>query len=70
MQLSAQTPLINLSVKNVSLHEILLEIKKQSGKNIVYNNNLIEKYNNESIELKNVKLEDALKKRWKEKPQL
>ena len=60
--LSAQTPLLNLSMKNVSLHEILLEIKKQSGKNIVYNNNLIEKYGNESIELKNARLEDALKK--------
>jgi hypothetical protein len=62
LQLSAQTPTINLTMKQVSLHEILMEIKKQSGKNIVFNNNLIEKYNNESIELKNVKLEDALKK--------
>jgi hypothetical protein len=59
--LSAQTPTINLSIKNVSLHEILIEIKKQSEKNMVYNNNLIEKYNNETIELKNVTLEEALK---------
>jgi len=61
MQLSAQTQTINLSMKNASLHEILLEIKKQSSKNIVYNNNLIDKYSHESIELKNVKIKDALK---------
>ena len=62
LHLSAQTPTITLSLKNASLHEILMEIKKQSNKNIVYNNNLIEKYNNETIELKNAKLEEALKK--------
>jgi hypothetical protein len=62
LHLSAQNHLLNLSMKNVSLHEILMEIKKQSGKNIVFNNNLIDKYNNETIELKNAKLDDALKK--------
>jgi hypothetical protein len=62
LQLSAQTPMLNLSMKKVSLHDILMEIKKQSGKNMVYNNNLIEKYNDETIELKNAKIEDALKK--------
>jgi hypothetical protein len=61
-QTYAQQQLISISMKNVSLHEILLEIKRQSGKNIVYNNNLIEKYNKESIDMKNVRVEDALKK--------
>ncbi len=60
--LSAQTHLLNLSMKNKSLSEILMEIKKQSGKNIVYNNNLVEKYTSESIELKNAKLENVLQK--------
>ena len=32
LQLSAQVPVINITMKNVSLHEILMEIKKQSGK--------------------------------------
>ncbi|RPH31900.1 MAG: hypothetical protein EHM93_11560 [Bacteroidales bacterium] len=62
LNLSAQTLLINLSVKKGSLHEILKEIKKQSGKNIVYNNNLIDKYNDETVDLKDAKLEDVLKK--------
>ena len=61
-QLSAQTPLINLTMKNVSLHEILMEIKKQCGKDLIYNNNLIDIFNNETINLKNAKTEDALKK--------
>jgi hypothetical protein len=61
-QTIAQQQFISISMKNASLHEILLEIKKQSGKNIVYNNNLIEKYNKESIDFKNAKLEDALEK--------
>jgi hypothetical protein len=62
LQLSAQTPLLNLNMKNVSLHEILKEIKKQSGKNIVYNNNLIDKFSNESIDMKNAGLDDVLNK--------
>ncbi len=60
--LSAQTTLLNLSMKNVSLHEILMEIKKQSGKNIVYNNNLIDKFNDETIDVKNATVEEVLEK--------
>ena len=62
MSIFAQAPTISISVKDVSLHTILLEIKKQSGRNIVYNNNAIEKYSHESVELKNVTVEEALKK--------
>jgi hypothetical protein len=62
VQLSAQVPLINITMKNVSLHEILMEIKKQSGKGLIYNNNLIDIFNNETIDLKNAKTEDVLKK--------
>lgn len=61
-KVAAQSATISISMKNVSLHEILMEIKKQSGKNIVYNNNLIEKYNNITIELKNVTIDEALNK--------
>ncbi|HEY4787253.1 MAG TPA: carboxypeptidase-like regulatory domain-containing protein, partial [Bacteroidales bacterium] len=47
-------------MKNTTLDAVLKEIKRQSGKNIIYNNNLLDKYNNETFELKNVTLEDAL----------
>jgi hypothetical protein len=62
LQLSAQEPLINITMKNASLHEILMEIKKQSGKDLIYNNNLIDIFNNETINLRNAKTEDVLKK--------
>ena len=62
LHLSAETPLLNLTMQNVSLHEILKKIKELSGKNILYNNNLIDKFTNETIELKNATLEDALRK--------
>jgi hypothetical protein len=62
LQASAQELTISISMKNVSLHEILLEIKKQSGKNLAYNNNLIEKYRDETIELKDATFEEAIKK--------
>ncbi len=57
----AQDTYINLSMKNTSLHEILLEIKQQSGKNIIFNNNLIDQYQDESVDLKAVSLEVALR---------
>ncbi len=59
---TAQNQGINLTVKHKSLHEVLMEIKQQSGKNMVYNNNLIDKYTNESFVLKNVTLHQALTK--------
>lgn len=62
LPMAAQAPKLNLTMKNVSLHEVLKEIKKQSGENIVYNNNLIDKYSNQSFDLKNVTVEEALKK--------
>jgi hypothetical protein len=61
LQLSAQAPLLNLTMKNVSLNEILKEIKNQSRKNIVFNNNLVDKFTNESIDMKNARLDDVLK---------
>lgn len=58
---AAQNPFISLSVKNVTLDVVLKEIKRQSGKEMVYNNNLIDKYGNETFEFKNLRVEDALK---------
>lgn len=58
---SAQNSNITLSLKNVTLEEVLKEIKEQSGKSILYNNNLIEKFNNESIDIKNLYFEEVLK---------
>ena len=58
----SQDQRINIFFKNKGLNEILLEVKKQSSKNMVFNNNLIEQYKNETIEIKNVTLEEALKK--------
>jgi hypothetical protein len=58
----AQEQKISIALKNSSLHEILMEVKKQSGKNIVFNNNLIDQYKNETITIKNVSIEEALKK--------
>ena len=62
LQVSAQAQFINLKMNSVSLHEILMEIKKQSGKDIIYNNNLIDIFKNETVNLKNAKTEDVLKK--------
>lgn len=58
----AQEPLINISFKNAKLHEVLLEIKKQSGRDIIYNNNLVDNYVNESFNFKNSSIDEALKK--------
>jgi len=59
-QLYAQTSTVNVTMQNVSLHEILQEIKKQTGQDIIYNNNLIERFDNESFDLQNIALEKAL----------
>ncbi len=52
---------ISITKEHVSLAEILLEIKMQSGKSILFNNDLINTYKNESINIKNADLEEALK---------
>ena len=45
INLSAQQISINLNMENVSLSKILSEVKKQSGKSILFNNgNVISKY--------------------------
>ncbi|MBN2519403.1 MAG: STN domain-containing protein, partial [Bacteroidales bacterium] len=56
----AQVITITISMENVSLGEILQEIKKQSGKNILYNNNKVDIYKKESINIENLTLTEAL----------
>ncbi len=60
ISINAQDVTITLKMENATLGEILQEIKKQSGKNILYNNNKVDVYKNESINLKSVTLEKAL----------
>ncbi|MBN2763646.1 MAG: carboxypeptidase-like regulatory domain-containing protein, partial [Bacteroidales bacterium] len=59
--LNAQEIRITIHLENVSLGEILHEIKIQSGKNILYNNNKVDGYRNESVHIADATLEDALK---------
>jgi hypothetical protein len=61
LNMNSQDKKISLKMEHVSLGEILKEIKKQSGKNILFNNNKVDRYNDESVNLNNVTLEEALK---------
>jgi hypothetical protein len=58
---------INIQLENVSLGDILQEIKKQSKKNILYNNKKVDVYKNQTIKLVNATLEEALKECLKNK---
>ncbi len=58
---NAQENRITLTMENVSLGDILQEIKKQSGKNILYNNTKVDIYQHESLKIKNATLDDVLK---------
>lgn len=62
INVNAQSTNIYISEKDITLQEILIEIKKQSGMNIVFNNNLIERYKNEYTDIRNVSVEEALNK--------
>ena len=59
---NAQGFRISITKENISLGEILQEIKKQSGKNILYNNTKVDSYINESIDIHNATVDEALKK--------
>lgn len=52
---------ISLHLKNTSMKTVLKEIKKQSGYNIFYNDDLISSLSNIEVKLKNVSLGEALK---------
>ncbi len=57
----AQQSQISITKQHVSLTEILKSIKEQSGKSLLYNNDLIDRYQDESIDIKKASLEEALK---------
>jgi hypothetical protein len=63
----AQDKGITMKMEDVSLGDILQEIKRQSGKNILYNNNKVDKYKHETIDIKNASLDEALKECLKNK---
>ncbi|WP_140938062.1 SusC/RagA family TonB-linked outer membrane protein [Sphingobacterium lumbrici] len=58
---------VSLNKRNASLEEVLLEIKKQTGYDIVYNESHIKDAGKVTVDLKNVTLEAALSQILKEK---
>lgn len=58
---------ITIKLENVKLSDILQEIKVQSGKSLLYSNTKVDKYQNESINIKNASLDKALKECLKNK---
>lgn len=53
---------ITLSVKNTSLETVLLDIRKQSNHQLVYNSNIISKAHPVSLQLRDIPLREALDK--------
>ncbi|MHA4893343.1 TonB-dependent receptor [Pedobacter sp. PWIIR3] len=53
---------INLSLKNVSLKEVFVEIKKQSGYDFLYNNEMLGQMGSLTITVKNASIQYALDK--------
>lgn len=58
---SADNRLITISMEDVGLGDILQEIKRQSGKNILYNNSKIDGYDHESLHVQDATLDEALR---------
>ncbi|MFC2138377.1 carboxypeptidase-like regulatory domain-containing protein [Bacteroidota bacterium] len=65
--LSAQKTSISINMENVKLSEVLIEIKEQSGKSILFNNKLVDKYQNQSIKIKKASLIEVLDEIIKDK---
>ena len=59
---------ITLSVKNITLENVLKEIKKQSGYNILYNPYVLKEASLINIEVKNASMERVLEKCFKGQP--
>ncbi len=64
----AQDSRITLHMDDVSLGTILKEIRDQSGKNIVFSNDLIDQYAHETIHVESVSPEEALEACLGDKP--
>src|SRR5882724_1695354 len=59
---------ITISQKNVPLPTVLKEIERQSGYRFFYNESLLQKVTNVSVEVKNATLGDALDACLKDQP--
>jgi TonB-linked SusC/RagA family outer membrane protein len=59
---------INIKVKNASLSNVLHEIEKQSGYDVLYNDQMLKKTTPVSVSLANTSIEDALKECLKGQP--
>jgi TonB-linked SusC/RagA family outer membrane protein len=70
MQVSGSTygQLINLAERNVPLSRVLKKIKSQSGKDILYANDLLNQANKINIKLYNVPLNEALDRLFENQP--
>ncbi len=60
--IKAQEQAINISMSDVKLSEILIELKIQSGKSILFNNTNVDQYQNQSIKIENATTEQVLNK--------
>ncbi|HMG06935.1 MAG TPA: TonB-dependent receptor plug domain-containing protein, partial [Mucilaginibacter sp.] len=59
---------VSLNVKNESLHQVLLQIQKQSGYNVLFNDQMLKNTVPVSVSLSSVPVEDALKECFKNQP--
>jgi TonB-linked SusC/RagA family outer membrane protein len=68
LQVNANSQVLTLSETKVSLKKVLTEIRKQSGYNMLYNSDLLERAGLVSINVKNVSLEKALDASVRDQP--
>lgn len=68
LSMQAQEKTITLYMEGVSLSHILKAIRDQSGKNIVFSNDLVAPYQDEMIRLENATTEEALEQCLANKP--
>ncbi len=64
----AQDNLVSLSAKAVPVEEIINEIRKQTDANIIYNHEELKKCGKVSVEAKNITIEEALTRCFKNSP--
>lgn len=61
-QLDQKVPLLSINVKNISLIELLALIKKQTGLNTVYNNDLLNKQEKVSLNVSKLPVNEVMKR--------
>lgn len=68
VQAGSRAQQVTLSLKNSTLKVFFTEVEKQTKYEFLYNDELLQKYGNISLQIKNVPLEDALKLAFSGKP--